>query len=77
MGCRRFTILTVSVLLVLAAAAPGARIVLRQFLTRYRVPSGVAARLVRDPGLETRLANEDRTFAYEFLIAEVNDARVR
>ena len=63
--------------LVVAAAAPGARIVLRQFLTRYEVPPETAARLVRDPGLEARLADEDRTFAYEFLVAEVNDARVR
>jgi hypothetical protein len=63
--------------LVVAAAAPKARIVLRQFLTRYEVPSERAARLVRDPGLEARLADEDRTFAYEFLVAEVNDARVR
>ena len=62
---------------VVAAATPGARIVLRQFLTRYDVPPKTAARLVRDPDLEARLADEDRTFAYEFLVAEVNDARVR
>ncbi len=63
--------------LVVAAAAPKARIVLRQFLTRYVVPSAATSRLVRDRELEARLADEDRTFAYEFLVAEVSDARVR
>jgi len=60
---------------VIARAAPGARLVLRQFLTRYDVPADVGARLVRDRALETRLAEEDRSFGYEFLIADVADAR--
>ena len=61
--------------LVVAAAAPNARVVLRQFLTRYEVPPGMAAHLVREPDLEMRLALEDRAFAYEFLVGEVSDDR--
>lgn len=52
-------------------AAPGARVVIRQFLTRYRVPDRLVDELPRDTGLERRLALEDRAFAYEFLIAQV------
>jgi len=53
------------------AAAPGARVVLRQFLTRHAVPASLEPRLLRDPALEARLAAEDRSFAYDFLVAEV------
>jgi S-adenosylmethionine-diacylglycerol 3-amino-3-carboxypropyl transferase len=51
------------------AAAPGARVAIRQFLTNYsvRMPSG----WVREPRLERRLAAEGRDFAYEFVIARV------
>jgi S-adenosylmethionine-diacylglycerol 3-amino-3-carboxypropyl transferase len=59
------------------AARPGARIVLRQFLTRYDVPAAVAGRLAREADLEARLAQEDRAFAYEFLIAEVKRGQAR
>jgi S-adenosylmethionine:diacylglycerol 3-amino-3-carboxypropyl transferase len=56
------------------AAAPGARVVLRQFLTRHVVPAALESRLVRDPVLEARLGAEDRSFAYDFLVAEVAGA---
>jgi S-adenosylmethionine-diacylglycerol 3-amino-3-carboxypropyl transferase len=57
----------------LSSAPPGARLVLRQFLTRYEVPDRLAPRLFREPELEARLAAEDRAFAYEFIIAEVRE----
>jgi S-adenosylmethionine-diacylglycerol 3-amino-3-carboxypropyl transferase len=53
------------------AAAPGARVVLRQFVSRRGVPPSLEARLRRDAALESRLAAEDRSFAYDFLVAEV------
>ena len=59
---------------VACATAPGGRVVVRQFLTRYALPAELAGRLVRDPQLEARLAAEDRAFAYEFLIAEAHGA---
>jgi len=59
---------------ILAGTAPGARVVLRQFLTRYDVPPVLARRLRREPALEARLAVEDRAFAYHFLVAEVAHA---
>lgn len=53
-------------------AAVGARLVIRQFLTRYRVPPlPPGATLVREPELEARLAAQDRSFGYEFLIGTV------
>ena len=60
---------------VIGAAAPRARFVLRQFLTRYDVPPEIAPRLVRDPALEARLAREDRAFSYEFIVADIRDDR--
>jgi S-adenosylmethionine:diacylglycerol 3-amino-3-carboxypropyl transferase len=58
---------------VLRRAAPEARVVVRQFLTRH-CPSGpLAARIRREPKLEARLALEDRAFAYEFIVGEVLD----
>jgi S-adenosylmethionine-diacylglycerol 3-amino-3-carboxypropyl transferase len=59
---------------VIQRAAPGARVVLRQFLTRYAPAAHHAARLAREPELETRLALEARASAYEFLVAEVDGA---
>lgn len=53
------------------SAAPGARVCIRQFLTRYELPGGVAKRWRRDRALEARLAAEDRSFAYDFIAAEV------
>ena len=55
------------------AATPGARVVLRQFLTRHPVPASLVARLVRDSALEARLRAEDRSFGYDFVIAGVAD----
>jgi len=56
------------------SAAPRARVVIRQFLTRYDVPLGLAEAFRRGRDLERRLAAEDRAFAYDFLIAEVDGA---
>ncbi len=55
-------------------AAPRARVVIRQFLTRYEVPQPLADAFGRDRDLERRLAAEDHAFAYDFLIAELNGA---
>lgn len=55
-------------------AARGARVVIRQFLTRYDVPRRLVDAFHRDRGLERRLALEDHAFAYEFLIAQVHGA---
>lgn len=52
-------------------AEPGARVVIRQFMTRYELPRAVADRLIREPELERRCATEDRSFAYEFIIGAV------
>jgi S-adenosylmethionine-diacylglycerol 3-amino-3-carboxypropyl transferase len=54
------------------SAAPGARVVIRQFLTRYSVPEGFSDRLTREPQLEARLARDDRAFAYDFIVGEVH-----
>lgn len=54
---------------VVRCAAPRARLVVRQFLTRYDLPADLAAAITREPDLERRLAAEDRAFVYEFLIA--------
>lgn len=59
---------------VIERAASGARVVVRQFLTRYSLSAQHSARLTREPELERRLALEDRAFAYEFLVAKVADA---
>ncbi len=56
--------------LVAGRAALGARVVVRQFLTRDPWPAGFGSRLVRLPGLEARLRDLDRSFAYEFFVAE-------
>jgi S-adenosylmethionine:diacylglycerol 3-amino-3-carboxypropyl transferase len=56
---------------VIRCAEPGARVVIRQFMTRYDLPPAVADRLIREPELERRCATEDRAFAYEFIIGTV------
>jgi S-adenosylmethionine:diacylglycerol 3-amino-3-carboxypropyl transferase len=53
------------------AARPGARVVMRQFLTRYPLPAEVAPTLRREPALEAELALLDRALAYTFIIGEV------
>lgn len=55
-------------------AEPGARVVIRQFMTRYELPPAVANRLTREPDLEQRCALEDRAFVYEFVIGTVQGA---
>ncbi len=72
MNSREFAALLDSVV---GAAAPGGRFVLRQFLTRYEVPPEIARRLAREPALEARLAAEDRSVGYEFIIADIRDGR--
>ena len=55
------------------AAAPGARIVMRQFLTRYDPGDAMAPGLRRDRAVERQLASVDRSFAYDFLAWEAVD----
>lgn len=52
-------------------AAAGARIVVRQFLTRYALSEPASAILQRDSALETELALRDRSFGYDFMVATV------
>jgi S-adenosylmethionine-diacylglycerol 3-amino-3-carboxypropyl transferase len=56
---------------IVRTAGEGSRVVIRQFLTRYETPAGLAASFIRDRKLEERLAREDRAFAYQFFVAEV------
>lgn len=56
------------------SAAPGARVCIRQFLTRYELPPGTSAWLRRDPALERELAADDRAFGYDFVVGMVEDA---
>jgi S-adenosylmethionine-diacylglycerol 3-amino-3-carboxypropyl transferase len=56
---------------ILRAAAPGARVVVREFLRRPRVPAGLP--ISRDADLEQTLARKDRSFGYDFIIASVPD----
>lgn len=53
------------------AGAPGARFCIRLFLSRPRFPDRHAAVLVREPGLEARLAREDHAFAYDFIVGSL------
>jgi S-adenosylmethionine-diacylglycerol 3-amino-3-carboxypropyl transferase len=59
---------------VIGCATLAARVCIRQFLTRYSLPAHLAERFAREPELEARLAEEDRAFAYEFIVAEVRNA---
>ncbi len=52
------------------AAAPGARVVIRQFLNRYPLPANLP--WMREPELEQSLAIAGRDFAYDYIIARVN-----
>lgn len=52
-------------------ASPGAHFCIRLFLVRPSFPERFAARLVRDGGLEHRLAREDHAFAYDFIAGRV------
>ena len=57
---------------VIRCAKPKARVVLRQFLTRYELPDELSGGIVREPELEALLSVEDRSFAYEFLVGTVH-----
>lgn len=59
---------------VVRSASPGARFVIRQFLTRYALPERFEPLVAREPELERTLAADDRSFAYEFLVGEVRHA---
>lgn len=52
-------------------ASPGARFCIRLFLVHPSFPERFAVRLVRDPSLECRLAEEDHAFAYDFMAGRV------
>jgi S-adenosylmethionine-diacylglycerol 3-amino-3-carboxypropyl transferase len=52
-------------------AAPRARFCIRLFLVRPPLPEPFPTRLVRDPALELRLAEEDHAFAYDFVAGHV------
>jgi len=47
-------------------AKQGARFCLRQLLTEHRIPEVMQFSIRRDPHLEKRLEEEDRTFVYRF-----------
>ena len=52
------------------AARPGARVLIRQFMTRHPIPT--VPGLVRDAALEEHLARIDRAFCCTFIAAEVS-----
>jgi S-adenosylmethionine-diacylglycerol 3-amino-3-carboxypropyl transferase len=52
---------------------PSARFVIRQFLTRYEIPLSLCKHLERDIELENKLEQEDRAFAYKFIVGEVQN----
>ena len=52
-------------------ARPGARVCLRQFLTRHEMPDSLTEYLIRETDLERELAEDDHAFAYEFQIGVV------
>lgn len=56
--------------LVADRSEPGARLVIRQFLTRDPWPRGLEERFVRRHEIERRLREMDQAFAYEFFVAE-------
>ncbi len=58
-------------------ATPGARVVIRQFLTRYELPDPIRRRIDRESRLEAQLADEDRSFGYEFIVGVVRDDEYR
>jgi S-adenosylmethionine-diacylglycerol 3-amino-3-carboxypropyl transferase len=58
-------------------ATPGARVVIRQFLTRYDPSDPLAARIDRESHLEAQLADQDRSLGYEFIVRVVRDAECR
>lgn len=53
-------------------SAPYARIVVRQFLTRYDVPETFKDVILREPDLEMQMRVQDRAFAYNFIVGEIN-----
>lgn len=53
------------------AAAPGARFCIRQFLSDHRMPELAGACLRRERWLEQELEQDDRAFAYRFLVGTV------
>lgn len=62
---------------VVGCATPGARAVIRQFLTRYELPDPLATRFDRESRLEAQLAEQDRSIGYEFIVGVVRHAQPR
>ena len=60
---------------VVRAGADGARVVIRQFMTRHPVPP--LAGFVREPELERDLARMDRAFCYSFIVGVVRHRGVQ
>ncbi|UCF19276.1 MAG: GNAT family N-acetyltransferase [Gemmatimonadota bacterium] len=58
------------------SAVPGARVVIRQFLTRYDPLDPQKTRIDREPHLEAQLADQDRSIGYEFLVGVVREPNV-
>lgn len=52
-------------------AKPGARFCLRQFISRYQIPTAMQHFFERDSTLEKELEKEDRAFVYHFTIGTV------
>lgn len=52
-------------------ARPGARFCIRLFLTSHTIPERLASRFIRECPLEDELRDEDRAFAYRFLVGQV------
>jgi S-adenosylmethionine-diacylglycerol 3-amino-3-carboxypropyl transferase len=59
------------------AAAPGARVCIREFLSAHGIPPRFDGVLLRDAPLEAELRAADRAFAYRFIVATVQNGRNR
>lgn len=56
---------------IIRTAKPGARFCLRQFISRYEIPSELNHDIKREHELEKLLEKEDRAFVYHFTIGTV------
>lgn len=68
MSCESFTRLAKAIV---RTARPQARFCIRQFLSRYQLPSEVSPHFSRNMALEKTLENEDRCFIYQFLVGNI------
>lgn len=53
------------------AATDGARFCIRQFLSGHEIPARLRSDLLREPGLEQDLEQQDRAFAYRFFVGRI------